>query len=630
MNGLEKFHENLNASDLDVTNEDTIKKELLEISGELKKEGSNDIFKLSELLRQCYAVIVSFDLDDVTGKPGGVRQMSCAKHEDGKEISLAWPDIDQFSDSDFEYIEERYINTKNLFTKTHFGSILYFQKPTSYSRHNDFKENLSKEFLKLAKSYKQKALNIETKNRYSCHVHYAIKASLQIAIASKFKELKKDISKFVVDLHQQWDLERSDSLRMGLDITRLVTANYKHVKDYIDPRAILKQNLANAEIQSKKYTWGAIYIVDATIDLAQKAGMNYLTYKKKKAELYEQLADEAEGTPRQLAAISFVEKALRLYRELKDQENVGRIEKRYQKIRGSGNFGTVQQELDQEYVNRIMAYINKEIDKATTTEILQALSVSPMFSSHEVILESSEEAFVQNISMNLFSSSVADKFGNTVAKYSTEEERKLFSFWRTYAFFFQIEGKWLSYFFMSAYKKGKLDYDSTIDLLTHSWLNEPIPRSYNGEFLKIRPLEILIPPIRLLFAELQALSANDDYDFNAVVLCDSLTLKIEALLRYMCERIGIATFKQRENGIVMEKNIDDLLADIRESPETPTGFSENDRLFIKFVLSEKVGLNLRNRIAHGLMDSNEYGFDNLIVVFTIIPRFSKYSFSKEV
>ena len=116
-------------------------------------------------------------------------------------------------------------------------------------------------------------------------------------------------------------------------------------------------------------------------------------------------------------------------------------------------------------------------------------------------------------------------------------------------------------------------------------------------------------------------------------MIDSLTLKVEGLLRYFCEKIGIATFKTRQKGsqkLVMEKLLDDLLADIAHQPslrpEQKTYFDEEDRILIKYVLAEKVGLNLRNEVAHGLMDIFEYTFERVVILFCIIIKLSKYKF----
>ncbi|GAI71378.1 unnamed protein product, partial [marine sediment metagenome] len=81
---------------------------------------------------------------------------------------------------------------------------------------------------------------------------------------------------------------------------------------------------------------------------------------------------------------------------------------------------------------------------------------------------------------------------------------------------------------------------------------------------------------------------------------------------------------------VMEKLLDDLLADIAHEPplkpEQKTNFDEEDRILIKYVLAEKAGLNLRNAVAHSLMDIFEYSFEHVVILFCIIIKLSKYKF----
>ena len=628
MNVLEKFHKRLDVSDYDATNELEINTDLLEVSKQLHKEDLIPILKLSELERQCFALRISFDVED-NKQPRGVSwQISgTEKTEDGEEVPIVWPNINQFSKTDFEYVEERYKNTSNLFAKTQFGLILYFQRPNSFSRHNDFKEQLSKELFELAKYYEKKIINASEKKYYFIHLYQAIKGALNISIASKLINLKKEITVWLQDLHKSWSLDRVESLRVLLDITQLITDNYKHLKDEVDLVSIIKKNLDGVETQAKKYTWGAIYILDSTSLLDKKGSLNFYNYTKRKAELYEQLAYEAEGTPRQLTAIKFVEKALRLYREMNDQVNITRLEARFQEIRGSGIFGIVQHKLDEENFQGKMEEVNKDVEERSSKEILQILSSLHFFPSYEIVEEASEKAYEQYLYLNHLDSSIVDKNGNTIANYHTEEEKKQLLFWQTYEIDFNYRIRWLVYYFLQAFKSDKINFRSTQQFLNESWLNESIQRNYNGKPIEIRPIEILIPPIKMLFNELKLWTEINGYEINLVVISDSLILKIEAMLRYLCERVGIATFKPRDKGIVMEKNLDEILADLKSKPESQTLLDENDRLFIKFVLSEKAGLNLRNRIAHGLMDIHEYNLNNVVAIFSIILRFCSYSFT---
>lgn len=100
----------------------------------------------------------------------------------------------------------------------------------------------------------------------------------------------------------------------------------------------------------------------------------------------------------------------------------------------------------------------------------------------------------------------------------------------------------------------------------------------------------------------------------------------------MCEKLGIATFKTRNKGgekLVMEKLLDDMLSDLQDTPQIPTGFSEADRLMLKYTLTPK-GHNLRNRVAHGLMDLWEYSFADVVILLYLIIKLSTYKFTSNI
>lgn len=79
----------------------------------------------------------------------------------------------------------------------------------------------------------------------------------------------------------------------------------------------------------------------------------------------------------------------------------------------------------------------------------------------------------------------------------------------------------------------------------------------------------------------------------------------------------------------MEKLFDDLIADIKDTSERPTGFIEDHRTLIKYVMSEKIGWNLRNEVAHSLMQIKDYSADKIVVLFCLIMKLSAYTFSKK-
>ena len=109
---------------------------------------------------------------------------------------------------------------------------------------------------------------------------------------------------------------------------------------------------------------------------------------------------------------------------------------------------------------------------------------------------------------------------------------------------------------------------------------------------------------------------------------DSLVLKIEGLVRDICGFSGVTTFYQAKDKqgriVVREKDINWLL---REEP-IKSLFDEDDLLFVKFILIEKAGLNLRHKIAHCLIYHPEYNISCIHLLLLVLFKLGRYDFVK--
>lgn len=390
----------------------------------------------------------------------------------------------------------------------------------------------------------------------------------------------------------------------------------------VDIKGFFERNNEAVEEQTKTYTWGGIYIIDENIRLAKLISLDVKALIKRKAELYEKLA--SERTKGDNAIVTFIETALRLYKEINETNNVTRLEEIYKKIKTEGEFSSYHAELPQEESQRIIRVIQNEILQKEEDDILMNFVFCPMYSSIESIQQNAEDWKKNSLLSFMAGSSILDKFGNTIARYPGSSEE--WAFLQAYSFQFQIGTQSLTYFFLEAFKAGKITEAGIINILEESWIGEAIKRNYNNQEFTIVPLDLIKPSIEQLIKELNRWRNEPGYIPELIVITDSLVLKIEALLRYFCDRLGINTFKIRDDGLVMERNLDEILASLENKETTKTNFQEDDRKFIKYILSEKAGENLRNRIAHGLMDSFEYSIDKTILAFTIIMRLAKYKF----
>ena len=110
---------------------------------------------------------------------------------------------------------------------------------------------------------------------------------------------------------------------------------------------------------------------------------------------------------------------------------------------------------------------------------------------------------------------------------------------------------------------------------------------------------------------------------------DSLTLKIEGLFRDLCRNYSVATSRHKQDNsqrnIALEKDIGALL---REDAITEL-FDEDDLLFFKFLLVEKVGYNLRHKIAHSLLPFQGYSWSYMNLMILALLRLGKYDFAEE-
>ncbi len=178
----------------------------------------------------------------------------------------------------------------------------------------------------------------------------------------------------------------------------------------------------------------------------------------------------------------------------------------------------------------------------------------------------------------------------------------------------------MDYFFV-AYYKGKISTEGVVTFLGETWIGEECSRKVFGKERQYNYLSLVKSGVSSLFEELKKNESDKTYIPNFTAAADSLVLKCEYLLREFCNRLGIPTFKgktEKEEHIKMEKLLDD--SDLKDH------LTEDDHFFIKFILTEKIGYNLRNKIAHGLMDDIEYGIEHAVLPLIIILKLSQYRF----
>ena len=121
-----------------------------------------------------------------------------------------------------------------------------------------------------------------------------------------------------------------------------------------------------------------------------------------------------------------------------------------------------------------------------------------------------------------------------------------------------------------------------------------------------------IPPNReRIFAE----GLNAGLKGNFLVAGNLLILQLEESVRYLLSQRGIITSGLDSNGIQNERDINALLTSDEYSESIKTIFNEDILFDLQGLLINRFGSNLRNRIAHGLMDESEFYSSQLSYVW---------------
>ena len=619
MNALERLHINIDQNDWDDSDRNLINQAFQNVNDELTKENNEDLLHLSEVERQAFAFNKS-PKENLSFKLAGDKTL-----EDGTIVRFEWPDVRAFSSEDFSYLIERFKKCKNTFAQSEYGLVAYY---ADQLKRNDDVLVLIQTLFKLAKSYIAKAKEEDSKNYYILYCKNVLANALHIA-----KNRKKDPSihdaydnliHLTFEVHQHWNVDHKTGLRTAIDFTDFAIQYFNNFEQVVDVFAFITKNWEAAEHLAQTDSWGAIYVADISIRLCKKMNRIPEDWLIFKANQYEKLATEAQKQSN-MAAVSFIEEAMNIYKDLKNEDNLHRLQGVYQQLRSDFHLGEIRQEMPQEETQRIIQYISRMVKDRNEEELVKILSLTPMVRPLADIRQLNEDLLQDNPLRSIIPTNVQDTFGNTIATYNTDEERKKFSLLDTYGLHMQIAVQTLLQLFIEAFRAGKISTDAIVAVLKETWLGQNNTRRSSGREININYLTLIESGLKSLFAELHQWNSIQGYLPNLVSATDSLVLKAEYLLREFVNRLGLPTFKPnpRNSAIIMEKTLDDLL-NVLEGE-----LSEDDHFFIKFVLTEKAGYNLRHRIAHGLMDNIDYGLEYPVLALIIILKLSSYQFIEE-
>ncbi|MGN6637414.1 MAG: DUF4209 domain-containing protein [Mucilaginibacter sp.] len=204
------------------------------------------------------------------------------------------------------------------------------------------------------------------------------------------------------------------------------------------------------------------------------------------------------------------------------------------------------------------------------------------------------------------------------------ENKRFHEAYSRYLQFYTLQ--YLHYVFVPGIKSGHLTYRNFLKFLKeHTWLGEPyLETDLAGNTLSFNWISMLSPAIVEYFVQVQSWVWGEGYTPSFMLPIDSLTLKVEGLLRNFAERLNISTTVAGKKG-TQEAYIHNVLAD----EKMQVYFDKEDVQFFKFLFANEGGINLRNNVAHCFYNVTDYSLDKMHLLLAALIRIAKYQVLKD-
>lgn len=542
---------------------------------------------------------------------------------DDKGQPFEYPAISKLNDKDLDYIATRPESTSNPILKARYAHILW----ASPRKHDKYAKQAVDSYLELVKVYEEKDRK-EPEEHYGLDVLESVETASFLAFSINYRV--DDVRSEMKRLVKRFNSESSSAFVMRARLIRhMLEGKAKFPSDCYEGFPQVCLDLAQKLFKEGKFHQ-AIDIFETGEKVDQKLGVKTYDWNRSIAESYEGLMNQRPESD--LATIHFCQNAIDYYRRIKDEKKIQELEKRYEQLRGKQQFTKFSQEIDiTEYRKQCKDIADKLCAEQPEKIIFVLINDKALLPTYKGMETRAEEISKKTVLLHIAPVSITDQYGHTAEHFTTDEEKKYYGIVEQYALEIQLGRQFLiNEIFLKAVQTGKLNIHTVMDFFEEkSWFGKNITkRTIQSETVTYNWLNMIAPSLNEYFNQVQAHFLVAEYAPNFVLAMDSLTLKIEGLVRDICAFSGITTFypikdKQGRN-IVREKDINWLL---REEPIKKL-FDEDDLLFFKFVLVEKAGLNLRHKIAHCLIDYSGYNITYMHLLLLVLFRLGKYDFVK--
>jgi Domain of unknown function (DUF4209) len=534
---------------------------------------------------------------------------------DEKGMHVEEPDVKNFSNEQLEYLITRQKECKDRILKARYSHVLWLSRVKKI----DFAKEAIDSYLELINYYATQD-SLETERDHWLAFLEVIRNLVPLSASINYK--LEVVKALVINYALNYPIKSKAASVVRKSLTELMLEQ-KTIFQLSDFAGIVTSLELVFETVKKTQLDHAVEILEVIVVIDQKLGNDVIRWKRFIAEMWEKIARE-RGVDAALVTTNFCMKAILAYEEINDQAKVAELYTFYEELRNNVELHSIPLGSESKELFEFADQLSKQVVAWESEEIISFLMTDKLIIPRRNQIAKSDDDS-ENSFLNDVHTTVFDQQGNTNRHYSTDSEKNIEHLIFSYGIWIEHCFQIINLIITGAIKSRKLTYHVVLQyLIKESWYGQELEIGKRKDTKRpFRWLSIIAPGIVDFFVAMDGLIYSNKI-FNIATSYDSLTMKIEGIVRTLAEYQGIPTFviKRDHKGreVSEEKDIMRLLTE----PAVVEFIGEDDVFFLRFVFTEKGGLNLRNKVAHSLLSYDQYSIAHLMLIFIAILRLGRF------
>lgn len=586
----------------------------------------NHTFDLTPIIRKLHTELietknekeaqkVEFELLIFSWFFGGLLLKPIYKYTDKDSKNVEWPKVEDFSDELLIYTENRLNESINPILKSRYAMILWISKKKS----KEYAKIIINSQLRILNSVINKPDKIKLESGYIIDIFNSL-----LEFSTKIKYEEEAVKLILLDILHNFDYNDNWSFSLRINLIRIVLEYKKLFKkgDYKNLDNVCMKVAKISQNDNKYFQAREMYGVGEKI--GNKLGLDSTTWKKNIALMYEMEYMQLEkNNPNRLLLL---ESAITFYRKCKCIRKAKDLEKILKTCKNDFNYLNDSFEIDLDAIYKKCNKYTTEYFSGDSQSIISNLIIDNcILPEYKSICKIVDKNMKKYIAHNFFTTVIVDKRGNKAKNYRSSEEIKTHYIMEQY--YYKINfmlNPLLETIFINSIINNKMNYQIFIEYLnTNTWLGQDITKIINNRDLTYNWLNLVAPAINEYFNQTDFYLRSKTPP-NYILCIDSLTLKIEGMIRDLFYLKNISTIKYStdKNGDNIQKELN--LYELLNSEEIKNIFNEDEVNFFKYLLTDQGGYNMRNEIAHAFYHYDDYSIHKIHLLIFSLLKISQY------